>query len=403
MLTSPESNVNPTLKLVLQTASCCYATSIVLGRLYCGMHGFFDVVVGSALGAFLAIIQCLFCERFDQYIYAASWKPLATVVLIILILVRIHPEPADDCPCFDDSVAFAGVAIGVEIGNWHFGHSGHAWNEPAFATVPFDFGALGWGKTIARITLGVIAVFSWREIMKPTMLRSLPPVFRVIERLGLSLPRKFFVQASEYKKVPSQLKDDNVIPPVSEIPSMLNSFRHPRKSRSISVGPQSEADAYEALAYRNRRRRQSKTDMPLVVSNVDEWGRNRESSPDYFGISTSNSKVTRHPTAGLPTPAPSNLDLQRSMTGAETALYTPLTPTSLVVDSTSSSRRPSEERRQDEREEKEMFSKLEKPRVRYDVEVITKLVVYTGIAWISVEGAPLLFETIGLGLSGEPG
>jgi hypothetical protein len=33
---------------------------------------------------------------------------------------------------------------------------------------------------------------------------------------------------------------------------------------------------------------------------------------------------------------------------------------------------------QNELEEKEMFSRLEKPRVRYDVEVVTKLVVYTG-------------------------
>ena len=31
-----------------------------------------------------------------------------------------------------------------------------------------------------------------------------------------------------------------------------------------------------------------------------------------------------------------------------------------------------------EQEEREMFSNLEKPRVRYDVEVITKLIVYTG-------------------------
>ena len=91
------------------------------------------------------------------------------------------------------------------------------------------------------------------------------------------------------------------------------------------------------------------------------------------------------------------------MTGAETALYTPLTPGSLVASSGSSSRRPSAERRQDEKEEREMFSKLEKPRVRYDVEVVTKLIVYAGIAWISVEGAPLLFASIGLGLKGQPG
>ena len=86
-----------------------------------------------------------------------------------------------------------------------------------------------------------------------------------------------------------------------------------------------------------------------------------------------------------------------------------------------SSRQPSSERRQVVREEREMFSKLEKPRVRYDVEVITKLIVYSGmcgtssfamldwlmivvgIAWIAVEGAPILFETIGLGLSAQPG
>ena len=86
------------------------------------------------------------------------------------------------------------------------------------------------------------------------------------------------------------------------------------------------------------------------------------------------------------------------MIETEQHLYTPMTP-----DSTdgSVSRRPSQIRRQDEKEEREMFSKLEKPRVRYDVEVITKLIVYAGIGWIACEGAPLIFEAIGLGM-GNP-
>ena len=196
MLHSPDSSVHPTLKLILEVSSCCYATSIILGRLYCGMHGFFDVLVGSVLGAFLSLVQCLYGDIFDHFIHAGSFKAPALVVLIILVLVRMHPEPADDCPCFDDSVAFAGVAIGVELGNWHFGRSGLAWNEPTLATVPFNLTALGWPRTIARITVGVVTVFAWRAIMKPTLLRSLPPVFRIVERLGLSLPRKFFIQAS---------------------------------------------------------------------------------------------------------------------------------------------------------------------------------------------------------------
>ena len=36
-----------------------------------------------------------------------------------IILIRIHPEPADACcKCFEDGVAFAGVFIGVKFGMW---------------------------------------------------------------------------------------------------------------------------------------------------------------------------------------------------------------------------------------------------------------------------------------------
>lgn len=63
----------------------------------------------------------------------------------------------------------------------------------------------------------------------------------------------------EYGKVPGRLKDDEVIPNFSDIPSILTSIRHPRR-RAISIGPQSEADAYETLAYREKRRRESISD-----------------------------------------------------------------------------------------------------------------------------------------------
>lgn len=195
-LNSPDSTMDPRVKLLLEISSYSYAISIMLGRLYCGMHGFFDVCVGATIGALLSIIECTYGEEFDKFIYNGSIKAPTIVLLVILVLVRIHPEPADDCPCFDDSVAFAGVMIGVEFGNWHYAKSELAWNFPVPATVPFRLDYLGWPKTIARIVVGVLMVFAWRGIAKPTLLRSLPPIFRIIEKLGLSLPRKFFKQAS---------------------------------------------------------------------------------------------------------------------------------------------------------------------------------------------------------------
>ena len=196
MLHRPDLDIQPEARLALKIFSYSYAVSIILGRLYCGMHGFLDVFIGSLLGAVLSIAKGVYGPLFDASIFQDSSKPLVLYILIILALVRLHPEPADNCPCFDDSVAFAGVLIGVELGNWHFASTGYAWNEPFFATVPFHLKNLGLPMAALRILLGVVVVFAWREIMKPTLLRSLPPVFRIIERLGLSLPRRFFVQAS---------------------------------------------------------------------------------------------------------------------------------------------------------------------------------------------------------------
>lgn len=196
MLRAAGSEVNPALSTTLEILAYSYATSIVLGRLYCGMHGFLDVVVGAILGALLSLLQCLYGEAFDDFMLRGSTLAPLSVLLIVLVLVRIHPEPADDCPCFDDSIAFAGVIIGVEAGNWHYARTGYAWDFPVPATVPFELDALGWPKAVARIIIGVVVIFAWREVMKPGLLRYLPPLFRVVESAGLTLPRKFFVQAS---------------------------------------------------------------------------------------------------------------------------------------------------------------------------------------------------------------
>ena len=66
------------------------------------------------------------------------------------------------------------------------------------------------------------------------------------------------------------------------------------------------------------------------------------------------------------------------MMGGEVAVYSPLTPNFQPDTIGSLSRSSSQDRRQYEKEEREMLSTLEKPRVRYDVEVVTKLIVYMG-------------------------
>ena len=195
-LRSQSADLDSTLYRLIEFGLYLYTFSIVFGRIYCGMHGFLDVVAGGLLGGCLALIEFTYGDRMDGYLYSSSYRAPLLVLVVVCVLVRIHPEPVDDCPCFDDSVAFAGVVIGIEFGNWHYARTRTAWNSPGPAMIPFDLDELGWTKTILRIFLGVFTIFAWRGLMKPTLLQCLPPLFRVFERLGLTLPRRFFIQAS---------------------------------------------------------------------------------------------------------------------------------------------------------------------------------------------------------------
>jgi len=391
-LRSPDCPLGDTTKLILEILSYSYAFSIILGRLYCGMHGFLDVIVGSIMGAAISIVECLYGTDIDRFLHNSSWVAPATVALVIVLLIRIHPEPADDCPCFDDSVAFAGVMIGIEVGGWHYATGSWAWDVPVPATVPFDLEHMGWVTAVLRVLVGVLVIFAWREVMKPSLLKFLPHLFRFIEKYGFILPRKFFMPASEYKNIPARLKVDNVMPSVSDLPSLLTSIRHPGRNRSVSVGPQSAADAYETLAYREKRRRDSLT----ISSNELEAGstiRRSSASPvrqndrylsssindDQNGSVSQASGISAslggNSVGSSQAPIRSGVGSYEQQMGQGHVTYTPGVSNGIDDDEEDAEIIIGQ---QIDMEEKEMFSRLEQPRSRYDVEVVTKLVVYTG-------------------------
>lgn len=147
--------------------------------------------------------------------------------------------------------------------------------------------------------------------------------------------------------------DKEVFPNFSDIPSIITSIRHPRR-RAISIGPQSQADAYETLAYREKRRRESQSSS------------NRESPADGEAKPNGTAVLARKT---------SKLDQYENMMGTGS----PQSGTIEVgSDIPRSSPLPSPEYDTAQADAKEVFSQIKKPRVRYDVEVVTKLVVYAG-------------------------
>ncbi|KAK3683429.1 PAP2 superfamily-domain-containing protein [Podospora appendiculata] len=391
-----EANVfSPATTIALEGLAYFYTLSIIFGRLYCGMHGFLDVLVGSLMGAAISLVEFHYAPSFERCVNSSTYVAPLIIALVIIALVRVHPEPADDCPCFDDSVAFAGVMIGVECGTWHLAHTrwDALYNGPAAS---FDLSALGWPLAVARVVVGVLMIFAWRELMKPTLLQFLPHLFRIIEKSGMSLPRRFFVPASEYKDVPLHVRDDNVLPNVSDFPKMMRSIRGPGRGRSVSIGPQSAADAYETLAYRERKRRESVGSDGVGIGigvgvrgkaslgGLREKAAQDDSEADHAGNCSAASGVHNGRLAEF-----------EVMMGRGTAAVGNGESGMLSVEAAGEPELY--EGQKDELSEKEMFSMLVKPRVRYDVEVVTKLVVYTGIGWLAVDLILIAFEMVGLG------
>lgn len=341
-----------------------YAVSIAFGRLYCGMHGFVDVVCGSALGAFLTSMQIQYGERLYYWTVEGSlFHPIA-IMLILFSIVRIHPEPADDCPCFDDSVAFSGVLVGIYWSYWHIIQT-HGLlpqllplDDQNIAKMPLGVSLSSW-KTYLRIPLGVVIIVAYRSITKPMLFKVLPPLFRVMEHLDLDLPRRYFLKASQYRKIPHLRRDDNVLPNPSDVGQMLGDVRRQR-GRAVSIGPQSMADAREVLAYRQEAKRRERSPSSSRGQNsIPNKGRN--------GQSDQHDKVQYE------------------------------TNWSVFQDAI----QHEDQRIEDEvdvKESRALFSAIPRIRVRYDVEVITKLIVYAGIAWWAVEGCNAVFELVGLGV-----
>lgn len=240
------------------------------------------------------------------------------------------------------------------------------------STVPFDLHHIGIFKATLRIALGVVVIFLWRATMKRALFTVLPPVFRLLENARLNLPRAFFLNASTYKSIQPFNDDDNVIPPASDLPHMLKNLAHPR-TRSVSIGPQSAADAYETLAYRNRQRRESINSMDGAVLEDVVWSPSTpaiEKGPPLLSVGL------------LPTPMASRMhSYEHGMrTGeAHLAAKNSTTPPGSVSGSTGDVGPLMPTPAEEENEKRKIFMMLTKPRVRYDVEVVTKLLIYAGM------------------------
>ena len=150
-----------------------------------------------------------------------------------------------------------------------------------------------------------------------------------------------------YYKVPKFIDDGDTIPSISNISSLITLLWRPRK-RAVSVGPQSAADAYETIAMIHRKRHISNLLVDKANPSRRESCRNHEDASDGYEGS---------------------IDMRTDFVQT----YCPEGMAKLTIDEESSTLIASKSETY-----RKVFSSVRQPRVRYDVEVVTKIIVYFG-------------------------
>ncbi|KAG9022991.1 hypothetical protein FS837_006056 [Tulasnella sp. UAMH 9824] len=197
-----------------------YAASIVFGRLYCGMHSFTDCTAGVLLGTMIWAAQWTWGPLLDQWFSTPGWQVPLISVPLTLILVNQHPDPVDDCPCFEDAIAFLSVILGTTLAmwwreNWGYGkYSGFFVQEAPKEWVWWIAGAG------VKMVVGVLIIFVFRLIAKPILHAVLPPIFRGLSTLFKLPNRRFYTPAPDYKKFPSEPILNHPIPSMIDLSSL---------------------------------------------------------------------------------------------------------------------------------------------------------------------------------------
>lgn len=184
----PSPSTSPSISsasfIILSIILSIYAFSIVFGRLYTAMHSFtdclFGVILGTAIwwvstswngipitlspsGIFSYILSPFMTSNNTIHLGRGLgmethlWNWVATggreipliLIPLCLLLVNQHPQPVDDCPCFEDAIAFASVFFGALVGNWVTRNSGLQKVMEIVSVMPgsgwiWDAGREGW-------------------------------------------------------------------------------------------------------------------------------------------------------------------------------------------------------------------------------------------------------------------
>lgn len=324
------------------------------------------------IGLTIWATQWTFRHTIEYYMVSPVWWVPPLVVATGIFLVSIIPDPIDDCPCFDDCVAFIAVLMGLIPASIHFASTSYSSNYPVPATIPYS-SDLGVVKSVLRLVFGVGTLFVWRLAAKKALYVLLPPIYKLF-----SLPyRPHFIPASTYNTLSTY--------PIGKVPSVIDL---PSMAGNVEiVGLQSAMDVHEKFSLAAAAQaleqegglRARKAGAGVNVSGHQEI--NMDERRDESSQHGRDASILSNGSTECGDDSSSDSEKRALYNGHHHHSYHSKESTKI----------------EDEAEALLRVERMHPSKSRFDVDIVSKLVVYAGIGALAVDGIPILFEIVGLG------
>jgi hypothetical protein len=169
-------------------------------------------------------------------------------------MVNQHPQPVDDCPCFEDAIAFISVVLGELVGHWVFFQRGVT---PQFFKIPQPGStystitdvATWWLFSVIKVVVGILLLFTWRIFAKSSLHFALPKIFRFLASIFTLPNRRFYTPATDYEEVPIE-RGLHPIPSVIDLPTHLQ-VEMDDENVSVSTGRRGNVTLSDMTKRRN--------------------------------------------------------------------------------------------------------------------------------------------------------
>jgi hypothetical protein len=71
------------------------------------------------MGSLITLFWWRFGDWIVEFVATSAWQMPIAILMIWGLIINQHPQPVDDCPCFEDAIAFVSVLGGMFLSIWH--------------------------------------------------------------------------------------------------------------------------------------------------------------------------------------------------------------------------------------------------------------------------------------------